>query len=154
MSEFMVSVLHVDPMEEERCLLRFIWSGPTAQDIERRTQELRWQLIAKAEEAYDCDLENPDDVEIRVWPLEEFLGFYRREGEKKTELLEEVRRYAFVQEGAEVYWEDPDGGSCSGPKLVKECSYYYNEDSTVVLSELDGSGETEVYYSELKPKES
>lgn len=149
MPEFIVSVMHFDPMEEERCLNRFIWEAPGTVEAAGRLEVIKGQLLQEAQDDFECDRE---DINFIVEPLEDFLRGYRRRGVLWEEVREGVLKYAFVREGEEVLWEDPDGGFCSGPKRVKVCTGYRDDDSTVLLSELDGSGETEVYYCELKPK--
>lgn len=150
MSQLMVSFVHIDEMDEERCISRFIWDLPDEKAAHAQAQTIIRQVIMEAEDGLDCQLEE-HDVHVLVEPLNKFLTGYLNMGKRKQRLYENVEKYKFVQEGATVLWNDPDDGACSGPKVVKSCTYYYDEDSTVLLMNEDGSGETEAYYSELDP---
>lgn len=150
MPEFVVSFIHVDELDEGRCICRVIWDLPNKKEVYKRASAIIKQVVLDAEDDFDLDIDK-NDVEIRVTTLDEFLLGFRQRGIEKLRLFEDVQKYAFVQEGATVIWNDPDDGLCSGPKVVKSCTCYRDEDSTVLLVNPDGTGETEAYYSELDP---
>jgi len=150
MPEFIVSYIYVDETDEERCISRFLWEAKDKKESRERAEAIARQILMDAEEGYDCTLDI-ENLHITQETTAGFLADYSMRGQEKLELYENVKKYAFVQEGATVIWNDPDDGACSGPKIVKSCTYYYDEDSTVLLANEDGSGETEAYYSEIDP---
>ena len=150
MPEFIVSYIYVDETDEERCISRFLWRASDKAQAKERAMAIRRQILMDAEDSYDCTMYE-GDLTITVETVAGFLADYSMRGEEKLELYENVQKYAFVQEGAKVIWNDPDEGACSGPKIVKKCTCYYDQDSTVLLANEDGTGETEAYYRELDP---
>lgn len=150
MPQYTVVITHVDECEEERVLLRAIWDAEDAADAKKMAKELLPQIRADAEDNYGCDID-AEGISISCTSLKEYQLQLISTGDRWKETLARVRQYAFVKEGAEVIWNDPDDGACSGPKIVKRCVFYRDEDSTVLLVNPDGTGETEAYYSELDP---
>jgi hypothetical protein len=59
---------------------------------------------------------------------------------KETVMIEQTE-----QIGAEVYWNDPDNGNCSGWKVIRK---FVSED-VVLLTDEEGAAITEAYVDEL-----
>jgi hypothetical protein len=51
--------------------------------------------------------------------------------------------------GAEVYWNDPDEGICSGHRIVKSFTHVFNTGETIVVLTDEEGSVTEAFLTEL-----
>lgn len=65
--------------------------------------------------------------------------------------MEEKEKYAFIEDGARVWWEDPEEGLSSGVYEVFGTEGEAVEDGSDIVRISDGLSEAEVLACELKP---
>lgn len=147
MPDFMCFINHVDETDESRTLTKFAVSAKSEQEAREVAKAYRPFAKRSAEEDYDAEFDL-FQITAHVIPLKDYVAGLKSSGKAAIRELAFAEKYAFVQKGARVTWNDPDNGECSGPRLVECVDGPIYEDATVILQ--DG---TEVLVTELEPRE-
>ena len=145
MPEYMVTFTHVDRADDPEVIWKFVWEASDTEVARHDAKRLLPAVKEKAEMYHERTFDIAD-LEAHVAPLEHQLCTLRIAGMAAREIINFLNKYSFVKEGAMVWWNDPDGGTCSGNKKVTHVSQNFSKDSTVMLD-----GGTEAYLSELEP---
>jgi hypothetical protein len=142
----MCFINHVDETDELRTLTKFAVSAKSEREAREVAKAYRPFAKRSAEEDYDAEFDL-FQITVHVIPLKDYVAGLKSSGKAALRELAFAEKYAFVQKGAKVYWNDPDNGECSGPHIVEGVEGAIDEDTTVGLD--DG---TEVPVTELEPR--